>query len=280
MRFAVLGTSFVDIKGLPTINYVPEGCSFGKVATVQGGVGRNIACDLANLGTDVTFISTVDDSLLADGILITLEKLGIDTENIQRAENGLGIWMAMFNEGFNVTNSVAQRPDMTALIPLLKDKAEEIVSSCDCVIAEIDMNINILQIIYDEVRRQNKRIYGAVSSIRVAMNNYELIKQFDMLIINKGEAEVMMKKELPEETLEKEVDEFRKKENISSIIVTNGGKGAVFSSERETGTVITEETEPVDTTGAGDSFLAAAVIGIENGMTIRKSCEIAEKIAA
>ncbi|MBQ1827114.1 MAG: hypothetical protein II126_03990, partial [Erysipelotrichaceae bacterium] len=278
MKIAVLGTSFVDIKGLPTINYVPEGCSFGKVATVQGGVGRNIACDLANLGADVSFISTVDDSLLADGILTTLEKLGISAEYILRTQNGMGVWMAMFSREFNVTNSVAQRPDMTALIPLLREKAESIVSSSDCVIAEIDMNIDILKIIYDEVRKQNKKIYGAVSSIRVAMNNYELIRQFDMLIINRGEAEVLMKKNLPEENLEKDVDEFRRQQGIKAIIVTNGGKGAVFSTKSEVGTVLTEEIEPIDTTGAGDSFLAGAVMGIQSGYNVRNACEIAERI--
>ena len=45
----VVGASFVDIKGYPLTNYVPNGRNAGRVLEVHGGVSRNVVEDIANV---------------------------------------------------------------------------------------------------------------------------------------------------------------------------------------------------------------------------------------
>ena len=43
MGIVVIGAVFVDIKGYPYANFIPQGRNAGNVETVHGGVGRNVA---------------------------------------------------------------------------------------------------------------------------------------------------------------------------------------------------------------------------------------------
>ena len=60
MSIAVIGCIFVDIKGYPSASYIPGGRNAGKVRYVHGGVCRNVAEDLGNLGLAPQFISLTD----------------------------------------------------------------------------------------------------------------------------------------------------------------------------------------------------------------------------
>ena len=66
MGIVVIGTVFVDVKGYPDYAYIPAGRNAGKVERVHGGVGRNVAEDIANCELRPTFVSLVDES--GDGI--------------------------------------------------------------------------------------------------------------------------------------------------------------------------------------------------------------------
>ena len=71
MGIVVIGTTFVDVKGHPHGKYVPAGRNAGRVIEVHGGVARNIAEDIANVGLAPAFVSVVDESGLSE--------LGMDT---------------------------------------------------------------------------------------------------------------------------------------------------------------------------------------------------------
>ena len=49
MAIVVVGAVFVDVKGFPDEKYIPAGRNAGKIEIVHGGVGRNVAEDIANV---------------------------------------------------------------------------------------------------------------------------------------------------------------------------------------------------------------------------------------
>jgi pseudouridine kinase len=53
---AVFGVVFVDLKGFPDNEYNPRGRNVGRVQVVHGGVSRNVAENLANVGCSVEFV--------------------------------------------------------------------------------------------------------------------------------------------------------------------------------------------------------------------------------
>lgn len=69
--------------------------------------------------------------------------------------------------------------------------------------------------------------------------------------------------------------------NIPCMVVTMGGKGAVFArANGECGIVPAKKVDVIDTTGAGDAFFAGTVIGLTYGKTLAESCEIGSRLAA
>ena len=49
MAIVVVGAVCVDVKGFPMDLYLPTGRNAGDVEIVHGGVGRNVAEDIANV---------------------------------------------------------------------------------------------------------------------------------------------------------------------------------------------------------------------------------------
>ena len=62
MGIVVIGAVFVDIKGYPESSFIPTGRNVGRVEQIHGGVGRNVAEDVANCELRPTFLSLVDET--------------------------------------------------------------------------------------------------------------------------------------------------------------------------------------------------------------------------
>ena len=65
MGIVVIGMIFVDVKGYPDGNFVPTGRNAGRVERVHGGVGRNVAEDIAKLKSDVADLQYEPIKILA-----------------------------------------------------------------------------------------------------------------------------------------------------------------------------------------------------------------------
>lgn len=72
-----------------------------------------------------------------------------------------------------------------------------------------------------------------------------------------------------------------KSAGIPRMVVTMGGKGAVYADrEGNHGFSPAKNVNVVDTTGAGDSFFAGVSIGLTYGKTLAEACEIGSRLAA
>ena len=97
MGITVFGAVFVDIKGYPIDQYIPSGRNVGRVIQVHGGVSRNVVEDIANLELNPTYVSVVDETGMSDDVINKLKRHKVNTEYIVRSEDGLGTWLAIFN---------------------------------------------------------------------------------------------------------------------------------------------------------------------------------------
>lgn len=64
MDMVVVGVVFLDIKGFPFFKYDAVGTNLGNVLMTHGGVARNVAVNMANLGAEVEFVTMLDDDSL------------------------------------------------------------------------------------------------------------------------------------------------------------------------------------------------------------------------
>ena len=119
MGIVVIGAVFVDIKGYPLSTYIPGGRNAGRVEQVHGGVCRNVAEDIANVELRPTFVSLVDDTGSGQDVIDKLARHKVNTRYIQRMPDGMGTWLAVFNNDGDVCAAISKRPDTTPLTALL-----------------------------------------------------------------------------------------------------------------------------------------------------------------
>ena len=148
MAIVVIGTVFVDIKGFPDDNYIPGGRNAGRVETVHGGVGRNVAEDIANVELRPRFVSMVDDSAEGAEVLRKLKNHKVDTSCVLTVPDSMGMWLAVFDETGDIVASISKRPAMDALAQMIEERGDEIFADCDSIVLEIDLDKEIIKSVF------------------------------------------------------------------------------------------------------------------------------------
>lgn len=283
MGIVVFGATLVDIKGYPFGQYVPDGRNAGKVEQVHGGVSRNAAEDIANVELRPTYVTVLDQSALSTEIIDKLNRHKVNTKYIQRTENGLGKWLAIFNNEGDVVGSISQRPDLSAIHNVLDQYGDEIFSSADSVVVEIDMEADLLKRIFSLAEKYKKKVYAIVSNMSIAMERRDLMQRTGCIVCNQEEAGLLFSEDYsgmtPAEMAEI-IDEKVENARYPSMVVTMGEQGAVYACADDYGVVPAQNTPVVDTTGCGDAFFAGVTIGLTYGKSLKEACLIGTRLAS
>ena len=284
MGITVFGAVFVDIKGYPIDQYIPSGRNVGRVIQVHGGVSRNVVEDIANLELNPTYVSVVDETGMSDDVINKLKRHKVNTEYIVRSEDGLGTWLAIFNNEGDVVASISKRPNLSKIKEVLEKYGDKIISESDSVVVEIDMEVDILKDIFNLCDKYNKKIFAVVSNMSIAMERRDLLSRVTCIVCNDQEAGLLFSEEYmnmaPEQLQNILVDRIRKA-NIKMMVITMGEKGAVYAEENgECGYCPPQKVDVIDTTGAGDSFFAGVAVGLTYGKSLNESCSIGTRLAS
>lgn len=284
MGIVVFGATFVDIKGYPDAQYIPAGRNVGKVIQVHGGVSRNVVEDIANVELKPTYVTVLDYSGTSSDVIEKLNKHNVDTRYIARSENGLGTWLAVFDNNGDVVASISKRPELDALDPVLDEKGDEIFANADSIVVEIDMEVPLLKKIFSLAEKYHKDVYAVVSNMSIAMERRDLIKRTSCLVCNDQEAGLLFSEDYKATTME-EMSELLsqriKMAQIPKMVVTMGELGAVYASlDGDYGVIPPQKVDVLDTTGAGDSFFAGVAIGLTYGKTLEEACRIGTRLAS
>lgn len=284
MGIVVIGMVFVDVKGYPEAAFIPTGRNVGRVERVHGGVGRNVAEDIANCELRPTLVSLVDESGDAMDVLRKLNNHKVNTSYIRKTRDGMGTWLAVFDNDGDVAASISKRPNLTPIVDILEEQGDEIFQDADSIIVEIDLDKEIIKRVFKLAQKYHKKVFAVVGNMSIALERRDFLKSTDCLVCNIQEAGMLFFEDYSEKTPDEMVEIIFEKiraAQIPCIIVTMGGKGAVFASlEGEKGFCPARKVEVKDTTGAGDSFCAGAAIGMTYGKNMKESCEIGSMLAA
>ena len=284
MGIVVLGAVFVDIKGYPLSAYIPGGRNAGRVDQVHGGVSRNIAEDIANVELRPTFVSLVDNTGIGTDVIDKLNNHKVNTDYILRTPDGLGTWLAVFDNDGEVCAAISKRPDTSPLTELLEEKGDEIFKDCDSISLELDLEKETVKQVLRYAKKYGKKVFSAVSNMSIAMERRDFLQQIDCFVCNQQEAGLLFSDDYQDKTpaeMQAILASNVASANIPSMVVTMGGAGAVYASASgESGFVPAKKVHVIDTTGAGDAFFAGVAIGLTYGKSLPDSCEIGSRLAA
>ena len=284
MGIVVIGATFVDIKGYPNGAFIPTGRNAGSVVQIHGGVGRNVAEDIANCELRPTFISLVDHSGTSADVIRKLKSHKVNTDYIQATEDGLGTWLAVFDSEGDVCASISRRPDLSPIAKILDDHGDEIFRDADSVVIEIDLDKQIVKRVFRLAEKYGKKVFAVVSNMSIAVERRDFLQSTDCFVCNLQEAEILFNDDYTGKTPEEMVEILESRLKLAAfrgMIITMGEEGAVYADlSGQKGFCPARKVAVNDTTGAGDAFCAGVAIGLTYGKDLAQACRIGTALSA
>lgn len=142
---------------------------------MHGGVSRNIVEDIANVELQPTFIGLVDDTGAGADVVRKLKAHKVNTDYIRVTKDGMGTWLAIFDNGGDVVAAISKRPDLRPILSILEEQGDEIVSRADSIAFEIDMDKEIVKKVFALAEKYHKPVYAVVSNMSIAVEAARLL---------------------------------------------------------------------------------------------------------
>ena len=284
MGIVVIGDVFIDIKGYSTSPYIPAGRNAGTIQQIHGGVGRNVAEDIANVELEPVFASAVDNDAMGEDVIQKLKRHKVETKYMRKAVNGMGTWLAVFDHKGDVVASISKRPDHKTIEKILDEYGDEIFREADSIAIEIDIDKEIVKKTFAYAEKYNKDVYALVSNMTIAIERRDFIRKTACFVCNQQEAGILFSEDYEDKTPEELAEilsERVRSAKIRQMVVTMGGEGAVYVDQNgEKGVYPALKVDVVDTTGAGDAFFAGVCMGLTYGKTLREACGIGTRLSS
>ena len=197
---------------------------------------------------------------------------------------GMGTWLAVFDNNGDVAGSISVRPDMMPLVEVLEEKGDEIFAKASSVVMEVDLEKEIVKRTLDLCEKYNVPAYGVVSNMSIAAERRDFLQRFDCFICNQGEAGLLFLDDYNDKTPQEMAEILAvkvKAANIKSMVVTMGEQGAVYADINGLkGVCPARNVHVKDTTGAGDAFCAGVSAGLTYGKSLPEAIDIGSLLAA
>ena len=284
MGIVVIGAAFMDIKGFPLNNYIPDGRNVGRIEYIHGGVARNVVEDIANVELRPTYLGIVDETPMGAAVVQKLKNHKVNCDYVLTIPDGMGTWLAVFDNNGDVAGSISKRPNMLPIVDLLEEKGDEIFADADAVVLEVDLDKELVKKVLELAEKHGKKRFALVSNISLAIERRDLLQRFTCFICNQQEAGMFFADDYHGKSREEMCEILGEKvlqAKLSAMVVTMGGDGAVYADMSGTkGVCPAKKVHVKDTTGAGDAFCAGVSIGLTYGKSLPEAIEIGSTLAA
>lgn len=267
----VIGGANVDMTGHVHQDVKRFDSNPGSISTTYGGVGRNIAENLARLGFSVKLVSALGDDYHGERMRKYCESVGIDMSLTKKyTGERTSIYMQVLNDIGELDVAVA---DMEVIKKLTRDN----ISSyhhylTDAKAIVVDCNVSEAIIAYLSDNYGEKLFIDPVSIVKARKIKTALSEAY-CITPNKFELDQFSLGD----NLEEMITDVAQK-GAEHVVVTRGSKGVIYYDKK----LHKKEALQADinnVTGAGDAFVAGLVYGFVNDKAFNESVDLGLKMA-
>ena len=267
-RVTVVGGANTDICGRPAQALVRHDSAPGQVSVRHGGVGRNIACDLARLGLRTRFVTALGDDGFGASVAEGCRSCGVDM-SLTRIVPGARspVYLYLSDEKGEMDAAVSDMELMAALTPAyLRSRLDEI-DDADAVVLDGNLPEETIAFLCEKLRAP---IVADPVSTAKATRFASVLGRLAAIKPNLLEARALTGKQSPEDCAEALL-----RSGVGSVFLSLGAKGLLAASGEERVLLPCERTELVNATGAGDAATAAVVWAMVRGLDLAAAARAA-----
>jgi pseudouridine kinase len=278
-KITVIGASNIDLIGFSKEKLIYRDANIGSLETILGGVGRNIAENLARLGLAVEFLTVLADDAFSQKIIDSCKELGISLKHSITVKDGdTSVYMAILNRHNDLALGLSAM-DIYNHVPkgLILDSLKDISGNTYCII-ESNMPTEIMELAIEKMP-EVKFALETVSA-KKALKAKSILDKIYMLKCNLLEAELLSGiKVTLESDCENLVEHFLGL-GIEKVFITMGMDGVAYGDSNGVWISKVKVITPVNTNGAGDAFMAGLIYGEIHGFTTYKMVQFATACAS
>lgn len=272
-RVSVIGGANVDVKGRCRGPYIAGTSNPGRVTLSAGGVGRNIAENLARLGFAVSLVTALGDDANGAFLRAACDRAGIHLSHAITVAEPTGTYLAVLDEAGEMVSAVSDMRAMDALHPAHLEAAAAMLAQADMLVADCNISAACLAWLSGFAASHEKRLLIEPVSVPKAMKLLEFTRARPVFAItpNAQQLDALAQGDIARlHTL-----------GFANVVVHRGGEGAIASDGREIARVPAGHVSAVaDVTGAGDAAVAGLVCGLVEGLPLMEAARLGQSAAA
>ena len=267
-RVTVVGGANTDICGRPAQALVRHDSAPGQVSVRHGGVGRNIACDLARLGLRTRFVTALGDDGFGASVREGCRSCGVDM-SLTRIVPGARspVYLYLSDEKGEMDAAVSDMELMAALTPAYLRAYLDEIDDADAVVLDGNLPAETIAFLCEKLRAP---IIADPVSTAKATRFAPVLGRLAAIKPNLLEARALTGKQSPEDCAEALL-----RSGVGSVFLSLGAKGLLAASGEERVLLPCERTELVSATGAGDAATAAIVWATVRGLGLAAAARAA-----
>lgn len=269
-RVTVIGGSNVDIKGRSGEAYVPGTSNPGVVTVSAGGVGRNIAENLARLGLEVSLITAFAEDANGAFLREACGRAGIDLTHAITTAEPTGTYLAVLDEKGEMVSAVSDMRAIDRLEPAHLAAAEAMLAGSDLLVADCNISIACLDWLC------------AFAGPRLLIEPVSVTKAMKLKGFSRASPVFAVTPNIQQlEALTGGNIAALHEMGFANIIFHRGSAGAVVSDGHAVAEVAAAAVPSIaDVTGAGDAAVAGLVCGLAEGLPLADAARLGQHAAA
>lgn len=228
--------------------------------TIPGGKGANQAVAAAKLGAEVSMIGRVGVDDFGKALLANLNSVSVNSDLV-RQDPSAATGIALITVEDSGENNIVLAPGANMKLSVEDvETAGEIIDRSDMVLLQLESPLSVVEATLKLAKRR-----GVITVLNPAPAQSlpeEVLRHVDILVPNETETGLLTA--LPVETFSQmeEAAEQLRRIGVGTVILTLGERGAFLCSAGGNQLFPAYKIQPVDTTAAGDAFVAGFAVAL------------------
>ncbi|MDF2592563.1 MAG: rbsK [Clostridia bacterium] len=260
---------------MPVIGETIIGKSFKQI---PGGKGANQADAIAKLGAKVRMIGCVGSDDMGNTLLESLNNDGVDITRIKKVE-GISTGIASITVDSAANNCIIVVSGANNMLSADDIRTSyDALQNSDVVVAQLEVPIETVKYVLSTAKQLGKlTILNPAPAVEL---DKDFLANVDILVPNDTELQLISGIQVNNDSDMENAAQVLMNKGVRELIVTLGDKGCVHINKLGMKAYPAYKVNAVDTTAAGDSFIGAVAVAINEGKSLEEAIHFATAVGA
>lgn len=271
----VIGAAGLDIKGRSKVPLQATTSNPGQIRNSFGGVGRNIAENLARLEVSTILLTVVGNDASGDLIMAHCSTAGVDmSHTLQLDAARTGTYMAILSEHGDLALAVSDYDIMKNINPDYVQSRRNLFEEARFVLIDLNLGLDTIAAVIELCQLYDVPLCVEPTSVAHASKIHDSLADVFLVTPNAGESFVLSQMSATDSEGAILTAKTIVRKGTRTVVVTLGGMGVAYATAETSGYIEVPSLQVKDATGAGDALSAGLLFGLIHDVTLDESIRL------